>query len=152
MVKDKVLIVDDSLTIRQLVAEALEAEGFETLDACDGNEALLRLTERPDIALVMCDVNMPGMSGLDLVAKVRKRGSDVQFVMLTTEGQPELMDRARGLGVKGWMLKPVKPHLLAGAVRSLLSVTPPGSSQAPSTPSGIPGARRRPTHSPTRTQ
>ena len=150
--KNKVLIVDDSLTIRQLVAEALEAEGFETLNASDGSEALLELTRRTDISLVMCDVNMPEMSGLDLVAKVRKQGSNVQFVMLTTEGKPELMERARNLGVKGWMLKPVKPHLLAGAVRSLIGEATPGTPLASSSPSGIPGARRRPTPSPTRTQ
>jgi len=150
--KNKVLIVDDSLTIRQVVAEALEAGGFETLDASDGDEALLKLRQRADISLVMCDINMPEMSGLDLVAKVRRLGSNVQFVMLTTEGKPELMERARGLGVKGWMLKPVKPHLLAGAVRSLIGEAPSGSSALSSSPSGIPGTRRRPTPSPTRTQ
>jgi two-component system chemotaxis response regulator CheY len=145
-VTKKVLIVDDSLTIRQLVSEALESEGFETIDATDGNDALAKLMQRDDIALVMCDVNMPEMNGLDLVAKSRKLGSTVVFVMLTTEGQPELMERAKNLGVKGWMLKPVKPHLLAGAVRSLLGLAPPRS--APGTPSKAPGARRRTTQSP----
>jgi two-component system chemotaxis response regulator CheY len=146
-VTKKILIVDDSLTIRQLVAETLESEGFETIEATDGSDALAKLMQRTDVALVMCDVNMPGMSGLDLVARARKLGSEVVFVMLTTEGQPELMERARGLGVKGWMLKPVKPHLLAGAVRSLLGLAAPRS--APGTPSKAPGARRRPTPSPT---
>jgi two-component system chemotaxis response regulator CheY len=153
----KVLVVDDSVTIRQLVTETLAAEGFVTVEASDGHDALSKLTSRSDIALVMCDVNMPGMNGLDLVANARKQGSEVIFVMLTTEGHPELMDRAKRLGVKGWMLKPVKPRLLGAAVKSLLdpppSAPPPDSTSkrpAPSThlTSKRPGPRPKPTGPP----
>jgi two-component system chemotaxis response regulator CheY len=115
-----VLVVDDSMTIRQLVSAVLEPEGFETLEAIDGVDALSKISKWPDIVLVMCDVNMPGMNGLDMVAIVRKHGSNVPFVMLTTEAQPDLLERAKSLGVRGWMLKPVKPQLLVAAVKALI--------------------------------
>jgi len=132
----KVLVVDDSLTIRQLVTETLTAEGFDVLEATDGHDAMSKLVSRGDIALVMCDVNMPGMNGLELVAKARRLGSEIIFVMLTTEAHPELMERARRLGVKGWMLKPVKPRLLGPAVKSLLEPSP--APPAPDSSSGRP--------------
>jgi two-component system, chemotaxis family, chemotaxis protein CheY len=123
----RVLVVDDSLTIRQMVGAVLEADGFDTIEAMDGRDALEKLSMYPDIALVMCDVNMPNMNGLDFVAHARELGSKVPFLMLTTEGQPDLMDRARRLGVAGWIVKPVKPGPLAAAVKSLIgtSVVPP---------------------------
>ncbi len=107
-----------------VVTAALEPEGFETLQAVDGQEALGKLSSRNDIVLVMSDVNMPRMNGLDLVANARELGIDVPFVMLTTEADPGLMERAKAMGVKGWMLKPVKPHVLVSAVKALTATAP----------------------------
>lgn len=118
---DTILVVDDSITILELLAEALEPEGFETLKATDGEDALAKLMSRKEIVLVMCDVNMPRMNGLDLLASARNRGLEVPFLMLTTEAQPELIERARGLGAKGWMVKPVKPQLLVSAVQAIIA-------------------------------
>jgi two-component system chemotaxis response regulator CheY len=120
-VGDTILVVDDSITILELLAEALEPEGFETLKATDGEDALAKLMSRKEIVLVMCDVNMPRMNGLDLLASARNRGLEVPFLMLTTEAQPELIERARGLGAKGWMVKPVKPQLLVSAVQAIIA-------------------------------
>ena len=118
---DTVLVVDDSITILELLTEALEPEGFRTLRATDGQDALAKLLSRKEIVLVMCDVNMPRMNGLDFLASAHNRGLKVPFLMLTTEAQPELMERAKALGAKGWLVKPVKPQLLVSAVKSTIA-------------------------------
>jgi len=68
--------------------------------------------------MVICDVNMPRMNGIDFVASAMKIRS-VPIVMLTTEGQPELVTKAKQLGAKGWIIKPFKPELLVAAVKKL---------------------------------
>ena len=120
----KVLVVDDSITILELVTATLEPEGFQTIEASDGEDALAKLETATGVVLVICDVSMPLMNGLDFVENARKRGHTMPVVMLTTGAQPELMDRARRLGVKGWMLKPVRQHHLVAAVRAVISAGP----------------------------
>lgn len=116
----KILVVDDSITILELVAEVLEPQGFQTLQALDGHDALPKLLHNPDILAVMCDVNMPRMNGIELLARAREKGVNVPFIMLTTETQPELIERARALGVKAWMSKPFKPQTLVATVRAIV--------------------------------
>ena len=115
----KLLVVDDSVTIRQQVAAALGPAGFEIVEAIDGEDALSKLRVTKDLALVLCDVNMPRLNGLDLLDAANKQGFSVPFVMLTTEGQPDLIARAKSSGAKGWIVKPFKPELLVAAVRKL---------------------------------
>ena len=138
-VANKILVVDDSITILELVAEALEPEGFVTLQALDGQDALAKLAVHDDIALVMSDVNMPRMSGLELLATARQRGFDVPFVMLTTEAHPDLVERARSMGVKGWLVKPVKARTLTSTVKALVQRSGSGSGRTP-----LPSAGERP--------
>jgi two-component system chemotaxis response regulator CheY len=114
-----VLIVDDSLTIRQEVRTALGAARYEVREAADGVEALERLAGAHGVDVVVCDVNMPRMTGLELLASLRESGIAVPVVMLTTEGQPELIQEARSHGAKGWMVKPFKPELLVKAIDRL---------------------------------
>ena len=114
-----VLVVDDSLMVRRQVSMALVAAGFRIVEATDGADALGQLAAHPDAALVVCDVNMPRMSGLELLEVVRGRHPDLPFLMLTTEGPPELIQSAKELGAKGWMVKPFKPELLVAAARKL---------------------------------
>jgi two-component system chemotaxis response regulator CheY len=109
----KILVIDDSLLVRKQVGTALTGAGYVVVEASDGVDALEKLKVNADVVLVVCDVNMPRMSGLEFLQQVPP-GTPV--VMLTTEGQPELMQRAKQLGAKGWILKPFKPdHLLAAA-------------------------------------
>jgi two-component system chemotaxis response regulator CheY len=115
----KVLVVDDSVTIRLQVAAALAPAGFDIVEAIDGEDALSKLHATKDLALVLCDVNMPRMNGLDLLDAANKLAFAVPFVMLTTEGQPDLIARAKSSGAKGWIVKPFKPELLVAAVRKL---------------------------------
>src|SRR5580700_9602702 len=101
----KVLVIDDSMMIRQQVSRALVGAGFAVIEATDG---LDELTVSPDTRLVICDVNMPRMSGLEFLENVKPgdQGRAIPVVMLTTEGQPELIQRAKALGAKGWIVKP----------------------------------------------
>lgn len=116
--KKKILVVDDSATIRTQIRLALTKEGYDVIDAADGIEGLDRLAE-PDVALVICDVNMPRMNGIDMLRELDHRGSVVPVVMLTTEGHPSLVKKARSAGAKGWIVKPFDPALLVRAVRKL---------------------------------
>jgi len=117
----KVLIIDDSSSVRRQVAGALTAAGFHVLEASDGVDGAEQIRAQSDLALVICDVNMPRMDGLamldSLQAEIARR--QLPVVMLTTEGQPEAMARAKKSGAKGWIVKPFKEHLLLGAVQKL---------------------------------
>ncbi len=115
----KVLVIDDSLMVRQQVGRALTSAGFAIAEATDGVEALQKLAASPDTRLVVCDVNMPRMSGIEFLERLRQDGQAVPVVMLTTEGQPELIQRAKALGAKGWIVKPFKPELLVAAAKKL---------------------------------
>ncbi len=114
-----VLVVDDSAMIRMQVKRALIAAGFETIEAVDGLDAFEKLSNAID--LVVCDVNMPRMSGIEFLERVKEEGNsdNVPVLMLTTEAQPELIRKARDMGAKGWLVKPFKPHLLVAAVTKM---------------------------------
>jgi len=114
-----VLVIDDSLMVRQQVGRALAAGGFAMVEAIDGVDALQKLAASPEIRLVVCDVNMPRMNGIEFLERLNASGSSVPVVMLTTEGQPELIQRAKSLGAKGWIVKPFKPELLVAAAKKL---------------------------------
>jgi two-component system chemotaxis response regulator CheY len=116
----KIMIVDDSRIVRQQVNAALAPAGFEILEAQDGLEALERMKSTPDIALVICDVNMPRMNGLEMLGAVRDAGiPPLPIVMLTTEGRSDLVDNAKRAGAKGWLVKPFKPEQLVAVARKL---------------------------------
>jgi two-component system chemotaxis response regulator CheY len=117
MVK-KILIVDDSETIRQQVRFALPPTEFVVLEASDGFEGLEQVAQQDDLALVLLDINMPGLGGLDMLERMRAEPnqSDVAVLMLTTEVERSLIERAKRAGAKGWLIKPVKPELLLAAV------------------------------------
>ena len=117
----RVLIVDDSATIRQQVSLALGQAGFEVIEAADGVEGVERIRGDDQIAAVICDVNMPKKNGLELVEEIKAGGPNCQvpIVMLTTEGQPALIQRAKNAGAKGWIVKPFKANLLVLAIEKL---------------------------------
>jgi len=119
----KVMVVDDSMMVRQQVGYALSSAGFSVVAACDGVEALRKLVATEDPALIVLDVNMPNMSGIELLQKIRETSlTSIPVVMLTTEGQPKLMQQAKALGARGWIIKPFKPDMLIAAVRKLTQV------------------------------
>lgn len=120
MVK-KVLVVDDSSTIRQQVAFTLSQAGYDVLEAVDGEDGIRKLAANADVAMIVCDVNMPQMNGLDMLEKLRSGTAAVPpVVMLTTEASVELITRAKALGAKGWMVKPFKGDMLVVAVKKIV--------------------------------
>lgn len=117
----KIMVVDDSLMVRQQVCSTLAQAGFEVVEAHDGVDALEKLAAGPDLALIVLDVNMPTMNGIELLRRLRgnARSAMIPVIMLTTEGHPQLMQEAKLLGAKGWIIKPFKPALLVAAVTKL---------------------------------
>ncbi len=115
----KILVVDDSATIRQQLKQALEPAGFEVLEAFDGQDGLSKIEGSSGLSLVVCDVNMPRMGGIEMLEALKGKGISVPIVMLTTEGQPALIRRAKAAGAKGWIVKPFRSDLLIRAVKKL---------------------------------
>jgi two-component system, chemotaxis family, chemotaxis protein CheY len=120
-VDKKILVVDDSATVRQQVRAALVDTGFEIVEAADGIEGLDTIEGRSDLAAVVCDVNMPRLGGLQMLEMLNAKGKvpALPVVMLTTEGQPALMQQAKAAGARGWLVKPFKPSTLVATLRKL---------------------------------
>jgi two-component system chemotaxis response regulator CheY len=122
----KVLVVDDSVSVRQQVQLALAQAGIAVVEAGDGAEGIAALEADaragdPGIALIISDVNMPRMNGLEMLEKLvaDARWCALPVLMLTSEGQPDLIARAKRAGARGWIVKPFKPDLLIAAVRKI---------------------------------
>ncbi|RJE70763.1 two-component system response regulator [Pseudoalteromonas citrea] len=118
-----ILIVDDSDSLRQVVNIALSGAGYTIIEACDGKDALSKLTGLK-IHLIISDVNMPNMNGIEFV-KQAKQIAQYKFtpvIMLTTENQQHMMEEGKKAGAKAWMVKPFKPAQMLQAVAKLLSM------------------------------
>lgn len=116
-----VMIVDDSASVRQVVAIALKGAGYEVLDACDGQDALTKLDGRK-IHLIISDVNMPRMDGISFVKEV-KASPAYRFtpvIMLTTESTDEKKQRGKEAGARAWVVKPFQPQQMLDAVAKLV--------------------------------
>ena len=116
-----VLIVDDSASMRKIVRKVLKMSGFdvsECLEAGHGIEAL-QVLERHPIDVVLTDLNMPEMNGIEFMRALRKdeRWQDLPVVLITTEARKEYIKEAIFLGARGYLRKPFKPE----AVRVLLT-------------------------------
>lgn len=120
-VSKKILVVDDSPTVRQQVKLALVQAGFKVEEAFDGLDGAEKIEAANDISMVICDVNMPRMNGLEMLERVKGGGkrASLPIVMLTTEGQPALIRRAKAAGAKGWIVKPFKADQLVMAAKKL---------------------------------
>lgn len=116
-----VLVVDDSSTMREIVAGFLSKNGFEVAVAIDGRDGLARLRSDPSIKLVVSDVNMPVMDGLTMAENIRTElgNKSVHIVMLTTEDNPVMRERGRAIGVTGWIVKPFRGEAVLGPFKKL---------------------------------
>jgi two-component system chemotaxis response regulator CheY len=116
-----ILVVDDSGSVRQQVAIALRRAGFAMVEAADGQEGLAMLDANKNIDMVICDINMPNMNGLEMVEKVKSQpeNKSLPILMLTTEGQPALVKRAKEAGAVGWIVKPFNSGQLVQTVERL---------------------------------
>lgn len=116
----RILIVDDSVAVRQSVAYVLDQAGYEVVQAVDGVDALTKLDGSP-IHLVLTDVNMPNMDGITLTGKIRTLDEYkfVPVVVLTTESQAEKMNAGKEAGATGWIVKPFNSDKLLQVVKRL---------------------------------
>jgi two-component system, chemotaxis family, chemotaxis protein CheY len=122
--KKRVLVVDDSDSVRKHVAATLGPAGFDVVEAEDGERGAQVISNDLSIAVVLCDVNMPRMNGIEMIETVMKdpRRTSLPILMLTSEGQASLIRRAKAAGARGWIVKPFKPSQLVAAVEKLASV------------------------------
>jgi DNA-binding response OmpR family regulator len=119
--KDRALVVEDSSTIAAIVKHYLELEGFDVLVAADGIAGLeTARREQPD--LIVTDMNLPGMDGLDMVRALRadKTVQHMSIFMLTSDASAETERRAREIGVDDYLVKPVPPKHLAARARAVM--------------------------------
>jgi two-component system chemotaxis response regulator CheY len=116
----KVLIVDDSASLRQVVKIALGSAGYEVVAACDGNEALEKLAQHK-VNLIISDVNMPNMDGIELLKQVKQNPAYrfTPIIMLTTEAGDAKKREGQAAGAKAWVVKPFQPDQLLAAVGKL---------------------------------
>jgi two-component system chemotaxis response regulator CheY len=118
----KILIVDDSNTIRQQVSFTLTKGGYEVVEADNGLNGIQKLKEQPDIALIISDINMPEMNGFEMLHAINT-SEELQhppILILTTEGSNEAVAEAKKLGARGWIIKPFKPDALIEGIRKLI--------------------------------
>jgi two-component system, chemotaxis family, chemotaxis protein CheY len=117
----KVMIIDDSRTVRDQVTAALIPAGYEVLQAEDGVDGLDRIKTTSDLTLVFCDLNMPRMDGLQMLEQLRSGqwGPVPPIVMLTTEGRADLIEQAKRAGARGWLVKPFQADHLVAVARKL---------------------------------
>lgn len=116
----RILAVDDTRALLGLLVDCLEKGGHEVVTAKDGREALDKLREhRPD--LVITDLNMPRMNGLEFIEAARREpeGRSLPMLLLTTETAQELKERARAVKATGWINKPFDPDQILGLVARL---------------------------------
>ncbi len=115
----KVLIVDDSEIIRQQLRRALTEAGLSVVEASDGVDGLERMAEHGDISLLVLDINMPRMNGLDMLDALKKDAklANLPVLILTTEAQQSMVARAKQAGAKAWLIKPVKMDQFVGIVQ-----------------------------------
>jgi two-component system, chemotaxis family, chemotaxis protein CheY len=116
-----ILLVDDSVTVRQQVGLALKQAGYAIMEADDGRAGLLMLA-RSGISMVICDINMPRMNGLEMLEALQRnpRLAAIPVIMLTSERHPALMERAKTAGASAWITKPFNAEALLNAVVTLI--------------------------------
>jgi two-component system, chemotaxis family, chemotaxis protein CheY len=119
----RILAIDDSRTMREMLKSSLSAAGFEVHTADDGLHGLDRMAEvDPDV--VITDINMPRLDGFGVIEAVRRGTVRPRrpILVLTTESAPELKNRAREAGATGWIVKPFDDQRLIGAIRRIASI------------------------------
>ena len=117
-----VLIVDDSKTVRNLVAFILKAEGIKVTTAEDGLDGLEKLYSMPEVDLILTDINMPRMDGFSFIIAVREQDAykDIPIIILSTEGGEEDIQKGIRLGANLYMVKPAQPEKMVRNIKMLL--------------------------------
>ena len=119
-----VLIVDDSSSMRAVIKKTLKVSGFNVgqfLMAGNGKEAL-KVLEGQWVDIILTDINMPNMNGIELLTEVKKDEmlKSIPVVMVTTEGSDKVMQESMGLGAQGYVKKPFRPEEIKGILNSIM--------------------------------
>jgi two-component system, chemotaxis family, chemotaxis protein CheY len=116
-----VMVVDDSASLRQVVSIALKGAGYDTIEACDGKDALSKLNGTK-IHLIISDVNMPNMDGITFLKELKQLPNHkfTPVIMLTTESQEGKKAEGQAAGAKAWVIKPFQPQTMLTAVAKLI--------------------------------
>ena len=116
-----ILAVDDSGSLRQMVAFSLKAAGYDVVQAVDGQDGLNKAKEKT-VDLVLTDQNMPRMDGLSLIKLLRELPdyAKTPILMLTTESSDEMKQKGRAAGANGWLVKPFDPQRLIEVVKKVI--------------------------------
>jgi len=128
-----VLIVDDSAAMRSVIKKTIKVSGFkvgEYLEAADGKEAL-DILSNAWIDLVLSDINMPNMNGLELLAEMSKDQDlkPIPVVMITTEGSQKSVQKSEELGAKGYIKKPFQPEDIRKILNQIMGEPEDGESE-----------------------
>lgn len=117
----RIMTIDDSPSLRQLVSLTLSAAGYEVVEAGDARDALAKLGNR-EFHLFLTDLNMPGIDGIELTRKLRSMAEYhfVPILLLTTESQQEKKMEGKAAGASGWIVKPFKPEDLLATVKRVM--------------------------------
>jgi len=117
----RILTVDDSASVRQMVCFTLQKAGYEVAEAVDGKDGIAK-AGNGKFDLIITDLNMPNIDGLQLITAVRKLPgySFVPILMLSTESQAEKKDAGRRAGATGWIVKPFNADQLVAVVQKLV--------------------------------
>ena len=118
----KILIADDRSEVVELVKVTLEGEGYQSIDASDGREALEKIRlEKPD--LILLDIIMPKMDGFEVLSEVRKdpKTKDIPIIMLSAKGQKLDQEKGKEFGATGYIIKPFSPSILLKRIEEILA-------------------------------
>jgi len=117
----KILIVDDSASMRQLVGLTLKSAGYEVIEAVDGKDGLTKLSGNK-VDMILTDLNMPNMDGIEMTRQIRSTGAHqfVPVILLTTESQDTKKKEGKQAGATGWIIKPFKPEQLLAVTKKIL--------------------------------
>ncbi|GMR08592.1 MAG: response regulator [Gammaproteobacteria bacterium] len=116
-----ILAVDDSASMRQMVSFTLKDAGYEVTEAADGEEAL-KIAQGGSFNLVLTDINMPKMNGIELTRALRALPNYkfTPILTLTTESTPEKKQEGKAAGATGWIVKPFSPDQLIATIKKVL--------------------------------
>ena len=116
-----IMTADDSASMRQMITFTLKQAGYDVVEAEDGKDALSK-AEKSDIDMLITDLNMPNMNGMELIEAIRKidKYKFIPIIMLTTESDAEKKKMGKAAGATGWLVKPFQPPQLTSVVKKVL--------------------------------
>ena len=117
-----IMTVDDSTSVRQMVSFTLGDAGYDIVQAVDGKDALAKIGDSANVDMLITDLNMPNLDGIELIRNVRaqQRHKFIPILMLTTESQEAKKQQGKAAGASGWIVKPFSAEQLVDVVRRLL--------------------------------